>query len=149
MSVSREYPRAPIPSVHAIILRGDSVLLVRRAHPPSQGRWSVPGGGIELGETISQAAEREVREECGIQIRAGPIIDVADNIVRDRSGRVQFHYVVIYVQARYVYGEICPASDAADVRWAGCEELETLDMHPAARQTIRRAYAMRDREGER
>jgi len=143
MSVRREYPTAPIPSAHAIILRGDTVLLVRRAHPPSQGRWSVPGGGIELGETISQAAEREVREECGIQIRAGPIIDVADNIVRDRSGRVQFHYVVIYVQGRYVGGEACSASDAADAGWARYEELEGLDMHPAARQAIRRAYAMR------
>jgi 8-oxo-dGTP diphosphatase len=148
-SVRREYPPCPIPSAHAIVLRRERVLLVRRARPPSQGGWSVPGGVIELGETIGKAAEREVREECGVEIRAGTVIDVADNIVRDKSGRVQFHYVVIYVQARYVCGEICPASDAADVRWAGCEELETLDMHPAARQTIRRAYAMRDREVER
>lgn len=149
MSVSREYPPVPIPSVHAIILRGDSVLLVRRAHPPSQGRWSVPGGGLKLGETISQAAEREVREECGVQIRAGPIIDVADHIVRDRSERVQFHYVVIYVQARHLGGEAGPASDAADVRWADYDEVETLDMHPAARRAVRRAYAMGGREVER
>jgi 8-oxo-dGTP diphosphatase len=142
VSVSREYPRAPIPSVHAIVLRGDTVLLVRRAHPPSQGRWSVPGGGIKLGETIVKAAEREVREECGVEIEVGGAIDVADMTVRDRSERVQFHYVVIYVLARYLDGEACPASDAADVRWARYEELEGLDMHQAARQAIRRAYAM-------
>jgi 8-oxo-dGTP diphosphatase len=148
MSVRREYPTAPIPSAHAIVLWGDRVLLVRRARSPSRGRWSVPGGVIELGETVRQAAKREVREECGVEIEAGGVIHVADNIVRDRSGRVQFHYAAIYVQARYVGGEARPASDAAEARWARYEELETLDMHPAARQAIRRAYAMRRREVE-
>jgi 8-oxo-dGTP diphosphatase len=149
MSMRREYPTSPIPSVHAIVLRGDKVLLVRRACPPSQGRWSVPGGVIKLGETIGKAAEREVREECGVEVKAGAAVDVADMIVQDRRGRVQFHYVVIYVQARYASGEASPASDAADVRWARHEELEGLDMHAAARQAIRRVCALRGKEIDR
>ena len=149
MSVRREYPRAPIPSAHAIVQRGDKILLVRRARPPSQGRWSVPGGVIELGETIGKAAEREVREECGVEIKAGTAVDVGDMIVRDRRGRVQFHYVVIYVQARYASGEASPASDAAELCWARYEELEGLDMHAAARHAIRRVRALRSKEIER
>jgi ADP-ribose pyrophosphatase YjhB (NUDIX family) len=141
-SDDREYPRRPIASAHALVLQGDRVLLIKRAHPPSRGRWSVPGGVIELGETVRDAARRELREECGIEIEIDRVMDVADHVVPDESGRVWFHYVVIYLLARYVGGEARPGSDALAVRWATVEELDALDMHPLARQAVQRAFKM-------
>jgi 8-oxo-dGTP diphosphatase len=139
-SAQREYPRSPIVSAHALVFRAGRVLLVKRAHPPSQGRWSVPGGVIELGETIRDAARREVREECGIEVEVGTLLHVADHIIPDGSGRIRFHYVVIYSLARYAGGEAHPRSDALGVRWATREELDALDMHPVARETAQRAF---------
>ena len=138
----REYPRRPIGSAHAIVLQGDRVLLVKRAHPPSQGRWSVPGGVVELGETVRDAARRELREECGIEIEVDRVVDVADHILPGESGRVRFHYVVIYLLARHVSGEARPGPDALEVRWATVEELDVLDMHPLARRAVQRAFKM-------
>jgi 8-oxo-dGTP diphosphatase len=148
MSVRREYPASPIASVHAVIVRADEVLLVRRAHPPSQGRWSVPGGMVELGETIGETARREVREECGVEIEAGQIVDVADNIVRDEDGRIRFHYVLIYILARYAGGREGAASDATDARWIKHRALDALDMHPSARQAIQHACAIASMEAQ-
>jgi ADP-ribose pyrophosphatase YjhB (NUDIX family) len=138
--VQREYPPSPVVSAHALIFREGRVLLVKRAHPPSQGRWSVPGGAIEVGETIHGATRREVREECGIEVEVGTVIHVADNIVPDGSGRIRFHYVVIYSLARHLSGEVHPQSDALEVRWATLDDLDMLDMHPLARETVRRAF---------
>lgn len=139
----REYPARPIVSAHAVVVRDEAVLLVKRAHPPGQGRWSLPGGMVELGETIREAVRREVREECGIEIEAGPVVDVADGITRDEAGRVRFHYVVVYLLARYVAGEARPGEDAAAVMWAAPGDLAALDMHPAVRSLIVRTAAGR------
>jgi len=141
MPVRREYPLLPLASVHAVILRADEVLLVPRAHAPSQGRWSVPGGAMRLGETVRQAAEREVREECGVGIEVEQVLDVADNIVRDEDGRIRFHYVVIYVLARWVEGFARASSDASAIQWVHCDRLHALDMHSSAREAIRKARA--------
>ena len=140
----REYPSRPIPSVHALVFRGDHVLLVKRANEPSRGRWSVPGGVIELGEGMHEAARRELREECGIEIAVDRVLNVADNIVPDGQGRVRFHYVLIYLLARYVSGEARPASDALDVRWVRREELHALDIHPIGREILLQAFEMTD-----
>jgi len=97
---------------------------------------------IELGETVHDAARRELREECGIEIELDRVVDVADHVLPDESGRVRFHYVLIYLLARYVSGEVRPGSDALAVRWATVEELDALDMHPLARQAVQRAFKM-------
>ena len=143
-SERREYPQRPIATTHAVVFRGDKVLLVRRAHPPSQGRWSVPGGAVELGETLHDAVRRELREECGVEIEVDKVINAADAIVPDEMGRIRFHYVVIYLLARYVSGEAHPNSDALQVLWATREELDTLDMHPIARRTAQQAFEVMD-----
>ena len=140
---TRAYPQRPIVSVHAAVFRGDRVLLGRRAHEPGRGRWSVPGGAIELGETIHDAARREVREECGVEIEIEGVVDVVDNIIPDESGCIRFHYVIIYLLARYVSGMARPNSDASELRWATQAELDQshpLDMHPLARQALQCAF---------
>ena len=139
-SFNREYPSRPIVTAVGCVFRGDRVLLIKRAREPSKGRWSVPGGAIELGEEIYDAVRREVREECGIEIEVVRVVNAADSIVPDESGRVWYHYVPIYVLARYVSGEALPDSDALDVRWVKHEELDTLDMNPIVYENIERAF---------
>jgi 8-oxo-dGTP diphosphatase len=126
--MNREYPAGPIPSVGAIVCHGDRVLLVLRAQEPSRGKWSVPGGVVELGETVGEAARREVLEECGLEIEVGEAIAVRDAIIRDQDGRIRFHYVLVDMVARCVGGELSPASDAADARWFSRAELDDLDL---------------------
>src|SRR5277367_7191930 len=93
-SVRREYPEAPIVGVGAVVIDGTKVLLVRRGQEPLKGEWSLPGGALELGETLQQGVVREVLEETGLIVVPGGIIEIFDRIVRDESGAVRFHYVL-------------------------------------------------------
>jgi ADP-ribose pyrophosphatase len=95
----KEYPDAPRVAVGAIVIHHQQVLLVLRGQPPSQGLWAIPGGSVELGETLQQAAEREIREETGLLIRAGEPVYIFDTVQRDDEGRVRFHYVIVDVLA--------------------------------------------------
>lgn len=141
-SFNREYPQRPIVTAVGCVFRGDRMLLIKRAQEPSKGRWSVPGGAIELGEKIYDAVQREVREECGIEIEVVRVVNAADSIVPDESGRVWFHYVPVYILARYVSGEAHADSDALDTRWVAREELDALDMNPVVHENINRAFDM-------
>jgi 8-oxo-dGTP diphosphatase len=134
----REYPQAPIVAVGAVILREDKVLLIRRRNPPSQGQWTIPGGVMELGETFQEAARREVREECGLEVEPGPVVEVVQNIVRDEAGAVRYHYVIVDVLAEVTGGTLQADEDAADARWVGEEELEQLELTKSARPLLRR-----------
>jgi ADP-ribose pyrophosphatase YjhB (NUDIX family) len=117
--VPREYPDLPLVGVGAVVVRNGRVLLIRRAKPPRQGEWSLPGGLQKLGETLFEAARREVMEETGVVIRPLAVIDVVDLIERDRDDlRVHYHYTLIDVLALWVAGEAAAAGDAADVLWA-------------------------------
>jgi 8-oxo-dGTP diphosphatase len=138
-SIRREYPQGPITSAHAIIFYEGRVLLVHRANAPSKGRWSIPGGMVELGETVADAVRREICEECGIEIEIERIVDIANHIVLDEEEQVRFHYILIYLLGHYVSGKIRSASDALGVDWVKCEELDTLDMHPRARKAVLQA----------
>jgi 8-oxo-dGTP diphosphatase len=126
MVVRREFPELPLVGVGAIIIEGDRVLLVKRAHPPIQGQWSIPGGVLEVGEMVREAAVREAREETGLTVEPGELLGVYDRILRDAERRVQYHYVLIDFLCRRVGGELLAASDAAEVRWFGREELPVL-----------------------
>lgn len=140
--MKREYPDAPIPTVGAVLFDGERVLLVQRAKEPNKGRWTIPGGAIELGETVRQAVEREVREECGIQVRAGDVVEVLDILYRDEAGALRFHYVLIDLACAYVGGELEHGDDVADVRWVHPDEFDALNVPENARAVIAKARAM-------
>lgn len=126
LSERREYSDRPMVGVGAVVRRGDEVLLVRRGRPPKLGEWSLPGGLQELGETVFEAAIREVREETGCEIEIVGLIDAVDLIERAEDGRVSRHYTLIDVAAVWIAGEPRAADDAADARWFHSSEIASL-----------------------
>ena len=122
--MKREFPELPLVGVGAIIIERDRVLLVKRAHPPIQGQWSIPGGVLEVGEMVREAAIREAREETGLIVEPGELLGVYDRILRDPEKRVQYHYVLIDFLCRAVGGELQAATDATEVRWFTREDLQ-------------------------
>ena len=140
MVIRREFPELPLVGVGAIIIEGDRVLLVKRAHPPIQGQWSIPGGVLEVGEMVREAAVREAREETGLMVEPGELLGVYDRILRDPEQRVQYHYVLIDFLCRPVGGELLAASDAAEVRWFGREELLSLQLAEDTLEVIGKGF---------
>ncbi len=139
-NTSSAYPDAPRIAVGAVVFKDGGVLLVQRANPPSQGKWAIPGGSVRLGETLQQAAEREIMEETGVVIRAGDPIFVFDVIEPDDRGGVRFHYVIVDLSAQYVSGEPRAADDAADARWITEAELAVLKVNPATRRLLKKHF---------
>jgi len=137
--LSREYPEHPIVGVAAVVLRAGQVLLVQRGREPAKGLWGLPGGMLELGETVAEGVRREVWEECGVEIEVGPLVGVFEPMQRDDAGRLRYHYVVLDYLARYVGGELQAADDADDARWVSPAELERLPMLVETREMIKRA----------
>ncbi|WP_266064068.1 NUDIX hydrolase [Brucella intermedia] len=109
--------RRPIPAVLAVVIRGRSVLLVRRANPPDAGLWGFPGGKIEFGESLAQAAVRELFEETGVQAETGPVITAVDAFDRDADGTVREQYVLVAVFCRWRTGEPIAGDDALEAAW--------------------------------
>ncbi len=122
----RTYPDRPIVGVGVVVWRDDTVMLIRRAKPPRQGEWSLPGGAQKLGETVFDAARREVLEETGLTIDVLGLVDVVDSIQRDDSGRVRYHYTLVDVFAAWRAGEATAGHDAAEAAWVGLDALPPL-----------------------
>jgi ADP-ribose pyrophosphatase YjhB (NUDIX family) len=140
--VNREYPDRPLVGIGVVVFRADKVLLIRRGKPPRLGQWSLPGGLQELGETVWQAAEREVREECGIAIAPLGIIDIVDAITPDDGGRVRFHYTLVEVLAEWRSGEPVAGDDAMDVAWFDPGEVGKLGMWEQTTRIVAKGRAM-------
>lgn len=143
--MKREFPELPLVGVGAIIIEGDRVLLVKRAHPPIQGQWSIPGGVLEVGEMVREAAIREAREETGLIVEPGELLGVYDRILRDVEQRVQYHYVLIDFLCRPVGGELLAASDAAEVRWFVREQLPALQLAEDTSEVILKGFSKLNR----
>ena len=143
--MSREYPSHPRVGVAAVVLRDNQVLLVQRGRDPGKGSWGLPGGMLELGETLADGARREVMEECGVEIEVGPLVAVFEPMQRDEDGRLRFHYVVVDYLARYVTGEPRAGDDADDARWVDLDALEPLPMRKETREVIWKAVEMAGR----
>jgi ADP-ribose pyrophosphatase YjhB (NUDIX family) len=139
--MQREFPEAPLVGVGAIIIDGDRVVLVKRAHPPLQAEWSIPGGVLEIGELVREAAIREAHEETGLTIEPGELLGVYDRILRNPENRVQYHYVLIDFLCRRVAGDLAAASDAAEVRWFTREELPALKLAEDTLEVILKGWA--------
>ena len=137
----REFPEIPLVGVGAIIIEDSRVLLVKRAHPPLQAQWSIPGGVFEVGELVREAAVREAREETGLIVEPGDLLGVYDRILRNAEKRVQYHYVLIDFLCRRVGGELAAADDAAEVRWFTREELPPLNLAEVTQDVIRKGFA--------
>lgn len=140
--MSREYPSHPRVGVAAVVLRDNQVLLVQRGRDPGKGSWGLPGGMLELGETLADGARREVMEECGVEIEVGPLVAVFEPMQRDENGRLRFHYVVVDYLARYVTGEPRAGDDADDARWVDLDALERLPMRKETGEVIWKAVEM-------
>lgn len=123
MHPRREYPEQPMVGVGAVIFNNDQVLLVQRGHAPLQGEWSLPGGALEVGETLEEGVRREVLEETGLAIEPVAMVEVFDRIARDKEGRVQYHYVLVDFLCRIISGSPVCASDAVGIRWAAVADL--------------------------
>jgi 8-oxo-dGTP diphosphatase len=118
------------------------VLLVKRAHEPLKGQWSLPGGAVEVGETVTEAVAREVREETGLDVRVGPLVEVVDRVHRLADGRVEYHFVILDYLCRVTGGVLTASSDAADARWVLAGELERFELTEQALAVVRKALAL-------
>ena len=133
----REYPSAPRLAVGAVVLKDACVLLVRRTHAPLAGEWSLPGGVVELGETLRKAIVREIGEETGLMAEPLAVLDTVEKIHRDSTGRVQYHYVLVEFLCTVLPGKLRPASDASDATWAKIEELQESSEFRLSAETLR------------
>lgn len=142
--MKREFPEAPIPAVGAIAFRGEDVLLIQRGHEPFKGRWTIPGGAIEVGETALEALVRETREEAGVEVNPVRLVATFDNIVR-REKRVWFHYVILDYLVEWVSGDPTPGDGELDSRWVPLSHLDRLELTPQAEFAIRKGLESRGR----
>ncbi len=135
---TKEYPSIPVVAVGAVVIRDGKVLLVKRRNPPGEGQWAIPGGSVHLGESMQAAAEREIREETGIGIRAGEYMYVCDKIGKDEKNRIRYHYVIIDLEAEYLRGEPEPGDDALEARWLSRGELDRLQVGATTLDLLRK-----------
>ena len=139
--MQREFPEVPLVGVGAIIIEDARIALVKRAHPPLQAEWSIPGGVLEVGELVREAAIREAREETGLTVEPSELLGVYDRILRNPEQRAQYHYVLIDFLCRRVAGNLAAASDAAAVRWFTKEELPGLNLAEDTLDVICKGFA--------
>jgi 8-oxo-dGTP diphosphatase len=136
----RDYPDRPIVAVGAVIIHENRVVLVKRGSPPLEGHWSLPGGVVELGETLRAAAEREAREETGLIVNAGEVLEVLDRIIPGENNVPQYHYVLIDFLCTVEGGELQAGGDAADTCWATQAELAEFKLETPAMAVIRKGF---------
>jgi 8-oxo-dGTP diphosphatase len=135
-----EYPGGPQTAVGAIVFRDDTVLLVKRANHPGKGLWAIPGGRVKLGETLKEAAIREVKEETGVIISPKDPIYVFDVIDRDDEGGIRFHYVIVDLLADYLSGVPRPGTDASEARWISSGQLKQLPVSKTTRELLKTRF---------
>lgn len=131
-----DYPSRPLVGVGVVVFKAERVLLIRRGKPPHKGRWSLPGGRQRLGETVREAAAREVREEAGLEVEILALLDVVDSLTRDEAGEIAYHYTLIDFLAAWRGGEATPGGDAAEVIWVDPTDLAPYDLWSETQRLI-------------
>jgi mutator protein MutT len=139
--LAHEFPDAPVVGVGAVVVRDGKALIVKRAHEPRKGEWSLPGGRVELGESLEDAARREIKEETGLDVEIGPLVEVFDRVHR-LDGRIRYHFVIVDYLCVCREGDACAGDDAEDVAWVNAEELDAYGVNAHAAAVIRKGLMM-------
>lgn len=139
--VERQYPERPVLAVGAAVVKDGKVLLVLRGREPGRGLWSLPGGAVLSGETLKAAVVRELREECGIDVAVAETAEVVERMIPDATGRLQYHYVILDYQARWLQGELTTSDEIEDARWVEPDRLDQYRMTRGTVDVIRRLLA--------
>lgn len=139
----RKYPPRPVVGVGAVILHDSRVVLIRRKYEPLAGQWSLPGGTLELGESLEAGVAREIGEETGLDVEVGPVVEVFDRILLDAGGRVQYHFVLVDYLCRPIGGRLQAGSDVDAAVWVLPSEIATYQITAKATSIIERAWSMR------
>ena len=137
---TRRYPKRPIVGVGALIFRRDRVLMAQRGKQPMRGAWSLPGGVVEVGESLDAAIRREVREETGLVVKPVKVFEIFERILRDSAGAPEYHYVLIDYLCRVTGGELRAGDDASRVEWVRLGDLHELEMTEGTLDVIERAF---------
>jgi ADP-ribose pyrophosphatase YjhB (NUDIX family) len=140
MALNRRYPERPFAGVGAIIFRGTEVLLVKRGSPPALGKWSIPGGLVELGESLETSVRREVMEEVGLEVRVIDLVAALDRVILDRNGRIEYHYILLDFLCEVVGGDLNAGTDADECRFVPTKDLSRYDMTRGTEEVIHRAF---------
>jgi len=136
--LKRLYPNQPIVGVGGVIIRDDRILLERRRNDPGKGKWSIPGGIVELGESTEEAVIREVKEETGLDVENPELIDVVNNITKDEKDQIKYHFVIIDYSVKLKGGKPKAASDAEQLEWVSLESVEEYDLTKTFREFFQR-----------
>jgi 8-oxo-dGTP diphosphatase len=142
--MKRHYPKQPLVGVAAVIFKGEEVLLVRRGQEPAKGVWSLPGGLVEVGETLVEGVQREIIEETGLIVRILGVTAVLERIYRDPDDRIPYHYILIDFACEYEAGDLRPGSDIDDARFVAAADLNSLDLPEFTARVIQRAREQRE-----
>jgi mutator protein MutT len=140
VTLRREYPERPIVGVGGVVIQNDRALLIRRGSAPLEGEWSIPGGMLEIGETILEGVQRELLEETAVEVRVLDLIEVFERVTRDDEGRLKYHFVILDYLCEAVRGEAQAGSDVTDVAWARETELNGYSLTPTATRVIQKAF---------
>lgn len=136
--MKREYPSHPVVGVGAVICKEGKMILVKRGSSPGRDKWSIPGGIVELGEKVRETIVREVREECNLEVEAASLIDVVDNLIPDREGRLRYHFIILDFFTKLKGGKIKSGSDVLDVRWVPLNKVDSYDLTQTFREFFQR-----------
>ena len=134
--VSGQYPLQPIIAVGAVVVHKNRILLIRRGKEPAKGEWAIPGGRVELGESMHEAVVRETMEETSVCTRPGELVYFFETILPDPDGRIRFHYAIFDFMAKYLTGEPMPRDDAMDARWVSANDAGTYDLNTRTRDLL-------------
>jgi len=136
--VSGKYPQQPVIAVGAVVVHKNCILLIRRGKEPAKGEWAIPGGRVELGETMREAAAREIMEETCVSIRPGELVYFFETIQPDPDGRILFHYAIFDFMAEYLAGKPNPGDDVTDARWVSAADANTYNLNIKTRGLLNR-----------
>lgn len=141
MKVRRKYPSRPLVGAGAVVHRGNRALLIKRRYPPNEGKWALPGGLVDLGERVQDAAAREVLEETGLRVQVEGLLDVGTDIHFDRDSKLEYHYVLVDYVARPVGGRLRLNAESSDHGWFSAVEFKNLEMSEGTREVLELYFA--------